>query len=196
VPLPFDNDINALFTATANGDADAFKLLFDQYRVKMYAVAFKWAKSKYAAEEITQDIFIGLWISRLQLKNVQNPEAYLYTVAYHKINRYLKKESNQAKILELSIWITNTCSNETEETIFANDSARHINSAIERLSPQKKLIYKLSKHHGKSYAEIAEALHVSPNTVKSQLVKAVKSIRHYLEKSVLFITWFLLWLNR
>jgi RNA polymerase sigma-70 factor (family 1) len=196
VPLPFDNDIKLLFTAIANGDAEAFKLLFDQYRVKMYAVAFKWAKSKYAAEEITQDIFIGLWIGRLQLKNVQNPEAYLYTVAYHKISRHLKKESNQAKILKLAVWIPNAHSNETEETIIANDSARHINTAVEQLSPQKKLIYKLSKQHGKSYAEIAEALHVSPNTVKSQLVKAVKFIRHYLEKSVLFITWLLLWLNR
>jgi len=190
-----DNDVKVLFKAIAESDAAAFRLLFEQYRAKMYAVALKWTKSVYAAEEITQDIFISLWTSRAQLQNVQDPEAYLYTAAYNKISRHLKKETNQARILQLAHWAKNTCTNETEETIYANDSSRYINKAIEQLSPQKKLIYKLSRQQGKSYSEIAETLHVSTNTVKSQLVKAVKSIRSYLENGVLFMACLMVWME-
>ncbi len=194
-----NNNIKVLFAAISSSDTAAFKVLFEQYRAKMYSVAFKFTKTAYGAEEITQDVFISLWTSRAQLHNVLDPEAYLYTIAYNKISRYLKKESNQASILALAVWAQNTCTNETEETIYANDSSRHINNAIEKLSPQKKLIYKLSRQHGKSHHEIAETLHVSPHTVKSQLVKAVKSIRGYLDKGVLFtggiiitVAWWLL----
>jgi RNA polymerase sigma-70 factor (ECF subfamily) len=193
--MPANNDVKALFTAVANGDTVAFKLLFEQYRAKLYAVAFKWTKSTYAAEEITQDIFVSLWTSRAQLQNVLDPEAYLYTAAYNKISKHLKKESNKARILALAQWAHNTRTNETEETVYANDSSKHINNAVEQLSPQKKLIYKLSRQHGKSYDEIAETLHLSPNTVKSQLVKAVKSIRGYLEKGVLFLAFLMAWMR-
>ena len=190
-----NNNINALFAAIAGSDAAAFELLFGRYRAKMYAVSFKFTKTAYAAEELTQDIFISLWTSRAQLQNVQDPEAYLYTIAYHKISRHLKKESNKARILALAQWAQNTCTNETEETVYANDSSRHINKAIEQLSPQKKLIYKLNRQQGKSCSEIAETLHVSPHTVKSQLVKAVKSIRSYLENGVLLLACVTVWME-
>jgi len=193
--LASNDNIKALFAAVANGDAAAFKLLFEQYRAKMYAVAFKFTKSTYAAEEITQDVFISLWAGRAQLQNVLDPEAYIYTTAYHKISRHLKKESNKSRILQLAQWAQNSFTNETEETVYANDSRRHINQAIEQLSPQKKLIYKLNRQHGKSYMEIAETLQVSPHTVKSQLGKAVKSIRSYLENSVLLVACLTVWME-
>ncbi len=188
-----NNNDKALFVAIAGGDADAFKLLFHKYRGGMYSVAFKFTKTAYAAEEITQDIFISLWTSRAHLENVVEPKAYLYTIAYNKISRHLKKESNKARILALAQWVQNTSTNETEETVYANDSLRHINNAIEQLSPQKKLIYKLNRQQGKSYGEIADTLQVSPHTVKSHLVKAVKAIRSYLEGGVLLLVCLGLW---
>ena len=65
-----NNNVKALFAAIAGSDAAAFKVLFEQYRAKMYSVAFKFTKTAYGAEEITQDIFISLWTSRAQLHNV------------------------------------------------------------------------------------------------------------------------------
>jgi RNA polymerase sigma-70 factor (ECF subfamily) len=190
--LAAKSNVIELFAAVTANNTIAFQLLFEQYRAKMYAVALKLTKSSYAAEEITQEIFISLWTGRAKLQNVRDPEAYLYTMAYHKISRYLKKESSRTRILELDIWWNNRFSNETEETVFANESILHINKAVEGLSPQKKLIYQLNRQQGKSCVEIAKALNVSPNTVKSQLLKAVRTIRHYLEKKVLFIIYLLI----
>lgn len=186
----------ALFAAIAAGDETAFKVLFEQYRSKLYAIAFKWTKSTYAAEEITQDVFISIWTSRAQLPAVKEPGAYIYTIIAHKISRYLKKDANQSRIIQLFLRSKKHYSNETEETIYADDSRKFINHAIEQLSPQKKLIYDLNRNHGKSYEEIAEALHLSPHTVKSHLMQAMKFIRNYVKENALGLAGLLISLFR
>lgn len=182
-------DINykMLFEAIAGGDEQAFKSLFDVFKEKTYAVAFKWAKSTYAAEEITQDVFISIWISRRQLSTVNDPQAYLYTAIYNKVSRYLKKEANQSAIFKIIESNSRSVSNETEETIMAQDSQRFLENAIARLSPQRKIIYELNRKEGKSYNEIAEALHISRNTVKTHLAKAIKSIQNYVKENAFLI---------
>jgi RNA polymerase sigma-70 factor (family 1) len=187
--LPSDNDYKALFEAIAEGDEASFETLFKRSRTRVYTLAFKWTKSAFAAEEITQDVFISVWTGRAHLPAVRDPRAYFYTVLYNKINRYLKKEANKDRILKLSFWNAKESSNETEETVYANDGQRFIDFAIAQLSPQKKLIYELNRKEGKSYSEIAETLKLSPHTVKSHLGKAVKLIRNYMKGNSLTILW-------
>jgi len=179
--------VKALFEAIAQNNEQAFKMLFDRYRSRTYAVAFKLTKEAYASEEITQDVFISIWVSREQLANVKNAEAYIYTVIYNKVSRYLKKQSNQERILQLSIWNTKPYSNETEETVFVHDQQKLLGAAVQQLSPQKKLMYELHEMQGKSYDEIAKTLDLSPHTVKSHVLQALKFIRNCLKDGVLFI---------
>lgn len=180
-------DYKLLFDAIASGDEHAFKSLFDAFKEKSYAVAFKWTKLKYAAEEITQDIFISIWISRERLRAVNDPEAYLYTVIYNKVSGFLKKEANQSAILKIFAEQSSGFSNETEETIYAHDSEKFLENAIAHLSPQRKIIYELNRRQGKSYNEIAETLHLSRNTVKTHLAKATRFIRKYVKENALLL---------
>ena len=187
---PSDTECKALFIAIAREDEYSFKIFFEQYRAKVYALAYKWTKSEFAAEEITQDVFISIWTGRAHLSRVQDPTAYLYTAVYNKISRHLKKEANKERILELSLWNVRQSSNETEERVYANEGQRFAERAVAQLSPQKKLIYELSRQEGKSYDEIAERLNLSPHTVKSHLLKAVKFVRNYMKNNALTIFWF------
>jgi RNA polymerase sigma-70 factor (family 1) len=188
---PSDNECKVLFTAIAREDEISFKIFFERYRAKVYALAYKWTKSEFAAEEITQDVFISIWTGRKHLPHVQDPPAYLYTAVYNKISRHLKKEANKDRILRLSLWNVRQSSNETEERVYANEGQRFIERAVSQLSPQKKLIYELSRQEGKSYDEIAERLNLSPHTVKSHLLKAVKFVRNYMKNNALTFFWFL-----
>jgi RNA polymerase sigma-70 factor (family 1) len=189
-------DHKALFAAVAAGDEAAFKMLFDLHRAKLFAIAFKWTRSAYAAEEITQDVFISIWTSRMQLPAVKDPTAYIYTIIAHKITRYLKKDANQLRILRRFLHNKKHYSNETEERIDADDSRKFIDNAVAQLSPQKQLIYDLNRNHGKSYEEIADTLHLSPHTVKSHLMQALKFIRNYLKENALALAGLLLSLFR
>src|SRR4051812_48051326 len=126
--LHSDNNYKELFDAIARGEETAFENLFELFKAKIYAVALKWTKSSFAAEEITQEVFIGIWTSKTKLSSVNDPKAYLYTIVYNKVSRYLKKEANRSRILKQ--WKGKDFSNETEETIISNSSEKFISNAI------------------------------------------------------------------
>lgn len=170
---------NELIHRVADGDEQAFEQLFERCRSKVYSIAFYLSKSPFAAEDISQEVFVSLWVSRKCLKKVESFDAYLYTIIYHKVLRYLKSETNQQQIM---LWAVNAKSvslNSTEESITEKEIKLLLGKAIEQLPPQKKLIYRLNKEHGLNYEEIGEQLQISPNTVKNHLVEAVKLIRRY-----------------
>ncbi len=179
--LPGNLDCKVLFELISKGNEIAFKNLFDQYKSKAYAVAYKWTKSSLASEEITQEVFISLWVSRVHLPSVKDPEAYIYTIIYNTVKGYIRKENNKNQLLEISFLKANLISNETDETVLANESQQIINKALSKLTPQKKLIYNLSRHQGRTCVEIGETLHLSPHTVKSHLAQTVKFIRKYFD---------------
>ena len=55
-----------------------------------------------------------------------------------------------------------------------------LNEAIERLPPQQKIAYRLSRNEGKKYEEIALEMGISISTVKNHLTKAIGFVRIYL----------------
>jgi len=186
--LPSDLDPLILFSLISQGNETAFKILFENNKKKIYATAFKWTKCEIAAEEITQEVFISIWISRSKLSLVKEPVAYIYTVAFNHIRRFLKKEKNRSRILQLSVWNHKKVSNETVESIELKESQELINQALCKLTPQKKLIFNLSRQQGRSYEEIGQSLNLSPHTVKSHLSQAVKFIRAYLDTLAILLT--------
>ena len=179
--LPNYSDCKILFDLISKGDETAFKALFNEYKSKAYAVAYKSTKSSIAAEEITQEVFISVWVSKTHLPLVKDPVAYMYTIIYNQVKGYIRKENNQNRLLEISYKNLKLTSDETEETILAKDSQQIINEALSKLTPQKQLIYTLSRQEGRTNSEIGETLHLSPHTVKSHLVQTVKFIRKYFD---------------
>lgn len=175
----------------AGGDTAAFRTIFDAYRLRLYGAAFKLTKSDYAAEEIVQEIFTALWESRANLADVENPPAYIFTIAYNKTFRYLKKASNDQAFLA-TLARKGEGHSETEEYLDVRESEAMINDAVKILPPQRKLIYKMSREQGMSHAEIAEELNISPLTVKKQVQLALQSIRETLAKTAPLLALFFL----
>lgn len=176
-----------LFTRIAGDDPTAFRLLFNRYRKTIFGIALKLTKQFELAEEITQEVFINLWVNRSKLPGIDKPDSYLFRILYNKISDYLRKESNRARILQHALAFSAAGTNPTQETIDAHDSEKRIHEAIQQLPAQQKLVYQLSRQQGLSITEIASQLDISPHTVKSHLAKAISFIRAYL-KDIAFVT--------
>lgn len=176
------NELHILFKLISQGDTAAFKELFEAYRGKIHAAVYKVAKSAHAAEDIVQEIFTRIWENRLHLPGIDNPSAYIFTIAYHESFRYLKKVSADQKLYESLKTRIKILDNKTEEWMEVEETQRVINQVIEALPPQRQLIYKLSRENGLSYKEIAVRLHISSLTVKKQLQLALRNIRTGLAK--------------
>jgi RNA polymerase sigma-70 factor (ECF subfamily) len=52
---------------------------------------------------------------------------------------------------------------------------------LEGLSPQQRLIFNLNREKGLKNSEIAQKLNLSPNTVKTHMVSALRRLKEYFE---------------
>lgn len=69
-----------------------------------------------------------------------------------------------------------------EESYIGKEEWKILESAIEQLPPQRRLIFKLCKMEGKSYKEVSESLDISPATISNQLVLAMKFLRQFVKQ--------------
>lgn len=159
---------------------EAFRSLFDRYKNRLYGYVLAISHSKYTAEEITQEIFIKLWLCRDILHQVDNLDGYIFTIARNKTLNHLRKAAHDRKLLsELQARAVPENNNVEERTLIA-EYDNLIRDALILLSPQRRLVYKLSRYQGLNQEEIADHLQLSRNTVKNHLVEALRFIRNYL----------------
>lgn len=88
--FPFDE--RAILRAIAEGSEAAFVQLFDKYSAKVYNVAYKFLDSREQAEEIVQDVFMDVWISKDKMAEVLNLNAYILGMVRKKSLRCLSSK--------------------------------------------------------------------------------------------------------
>lgn len=177
------------------GDEHFFNLIFEKYRDQLFAYLFRVTKSKEVSEEIVLDVFLKLWHGRQAITEIQNLQAFLFRVACHKAIDFFRAAKRSHALQEV-LWekITVASAGESADNRLLQKNAESlINEAINQLSPQRKRVFELRKYEDLSYAEIAETLQLSSNTVRNHLAAALQFIRYYLQKNnalVILMTWF------
>lgn len=166
------------------GNRTAFKQLFNRYQEKLLFYTIAIVKSKGVAKDIVQETFIKLWTNRQKLDPDQSLSGFLHTIARNMALNHLKRAGYDQKLKE-RIWeeIQEVQQRvQTEEVLFGRESSKLVQEAIRQLPPRRKQIFKLSREEGLTHQEIANQLDISPNTVKNQIVSALKEIRAYLQR--------------
>ncbi len=165
-------------------DHDRFKKLFEEYKNRIYGYVLSIAKSEPAAEELTQEVFVKIWLGKDLLENVANIEGYIFTIARHIAIRHLRKAANDVNFLrELQNYMhTGSSQTDVENKLAASDFDKLLNEALGQLSPQRRKVYELSRGQGLTMDEIASLLNLSRNTIKNHLVDALSLIRKYMRE--------------
>lgn len=166
-----------LLFKVADGDEACFRYLFDKYRNKIYSLSMYLTHSEYISEEITQEVFMKIWMNRKQLGGVEYFNAYLRTIASHVASNYLKKLANEKIILQKIADEAERSSETTVNTIIYNEYQAILEQAIQSLPPQQKKVYILSRHEGLKQDDIAKMMNLSPYTVKEYMKNALQTIR-------------------
>lgn len=173
---------NEVLRHVANGDERAFRILFNRHHQKLAMHIFRLTQSHEMAEEIVQDVFLKIWVNRESLIEVQNFQAFLYVMSKNHALNCLKKVALERTVttdLEEVVYDV-----EMEETGEDNDRYVLIDEAIDRLPPQQRQVYLLSRHERLRYSEIAVRLNLSRETVKKYLQISSESITSYIRKKL------------
>jgi RNA polymerase sigma-70 factor (ECF subfamily) len=175
-------DEKTLLTNLAAGDEQSFNTLFEMYRDKLFHYLVKITKSPQVAEEMVTDIFVKLWVGRKLMNQVENVDGFLHKVAFNKAIDFLRTASRHARLQQAYIdRIEKIPEKLADEIIIDKESMQLLREAIGQLPPQRKLIYTLSREQGLTHDQIADALHLSRNTIKNSIMAATKSIKGFLQ---------------
>ena len=142
---------------------------------------FLFEPSKDSLDELTQDVFVRIWEKRGHLEKVESFKDYLFFITRNVVFNYLRGLKVQQKIRELD-GAPGTGAYETEEQVLFKQYYRIALEAMEKLSPGKRKVLKMSLDDGLSLDEIAAALKISRAGVKKQLYAATAFVRKYLQE--------------
>lgn len=177
----FEQDNQPLQQLIAEGDEEAFAKLFNHYYRLLRPFVWKFTQSQDDTEEILQDTFIRVWLSRDKLPEIENLRGWIFTIASRQCLEAMRRRLNTQKKMAGFQQQEVTRSVETPaDCIHLAEITHLVASAIDQMPPQRQRIYRMSREEELKPAEIAEALALSVSTVKNVLVIALKEIRDYL----------------
>jgi RNA polymerase sigma-70 factor, ECF subfamily len=161
------------------GNPDTFRWVFNAYYEKLCQYAFTILKDMDEAEDIVQAMFIKIWEQRKNLEVKQSMQSYLFKSVYHKCINLIEHRGIKQKYQEHG---KHVMKNEVQwpET-FPHELEDNIKSVINKLPPQCRTIFMMSRYEELRYAEIAAKLNISVNTIENQISKALKILREELK---------------
>lgn len=163
------------------GNHKAFEELFRSYYAPLCRFVNLYVHDISVAEEVVQGLFVRLWEIREQWNPGGTVKSYLYRAARNRALDYLKhekvKESHKEKIKQTY----QNPKNPTEDSYTTREFEAEVQKAIEDLPEKCRIIYKLHREKGFTYAEIAEVLDISTKTVEAQISRAIKIFREKLK---------------
>ncbi len=124
------------------------------------------------AEDIVQDMFVKLWEKKCL---AQCKPSFLYVCARNASLNYLRTQNLHAFEVEQIEKVE--MPEETERQEAYMEKLERIYEAVESLPPQCREVLKKIYFEGKTYAETAEEMHLSVNTVKTHIYLAIKNLR-------------------
>ena len=160
------------------GDHKAFDMLYIQYspRLKHFLTGF--IKNRDEASDMTQDIFYKIWTNRETISKVDSFKAYLFRMARNMIYDYyehsLIEENYQQKEQRRP-----TYDDLIEEELYARELSLLIDIAVEKMPPQRRNIFIMSRKDGLSNEEIAQRLNISKRTVENHFAAFFLKKMHF-----------------
>lgn len=177
-----DHDITIQFKELqiriANNDESAFTQLYLHFGKKLIHFSVSLVRSKEAAEELVEDVFVKLWSRRSHITEIGNMTVYLYVAVK---NRSLNVLSQKAKeLIASSFDYLDTSVDEFAadpyDLLVTAEMMGRMHQAIDSLPPRCKMIFKLIREDGLKYKEVSDILNISVNTIDAQMAIAVKKI--------------------
>lgn len=172
--------------ALSKGDIQAFEMLFMHYQPKLLHFLYGFIKDIELARDMAQDIFLSLWNDKHKLSEVRSFQAYLFRIAKCAIcNHYDHLVVSERFITEQLHKPVHT--EYIEERIFASQLQRMIDETVDRMPPQRKTIYRMSRIEGISNADIAKKLNINKRTVENHLTSALADLRKAVHTFILLM---------
>lgn len=162
-----------------SGRSDAFAVFFNSYWETVFREAYYRLKNHAEAEDMVQDIFTECWLRRHQLDVNSSISAYLLGALKYKVIRHMGKNKLHRDVVAHLLQHMTVLEDSIVEVIAAGELQQTLEESIASFPENMRNIFAL-RTQDFTVAEIAEALNLSPQTVKNNTTYALKRLKQVL----------------
>ncbi len=178
-----------LISAYIRGDENAFAILVNRYKSKVYTTIYLVVKDSYVAEDLTQDTFIKA--IRTLKDGRYNEEGkflpWILRIAHNLAIDYFRRAKRYPNVVfedGSSVFNSlNFAEDSVESSQIKRESHEHLRSLIKMLPQQQREVLVMRHYEDLSFQEIAEATGVSINTALGRMRYALINLRKLMSKT-------------
>ena len=184
---------DSLIARAREGDKSAQGKLVQLWYKRIYNFGYKYFFDHDMAMEVAQRTFISMHKNIANLQDLSRFRPWMYTIAVNYCREELRKRKNKR-----AVSIDALAPGEREDSYqWDRSSARHENperqlrhselsdllqDCLLELSEEQREVVIMKEYEGLKFREIAEALSISENTVKSRMYYGLEGLKKILEK--------------
>lgn len=158
------------------GNMFAFDALYRKYVKKLYKFAYSLVKSHEEAENVIQEVFLNLWISRNKIEKNSSVKSYIFKLTHNSAISIIRKKVRDAKFIEYIKSIQEPSSDSIASQIEYSEMNKRLNKIIDELPGRQREVFTLHRIEGLKYCEISNRLNISMNTIENHMSRALKTI--------------------
>ncbi len=152
------------------------------YYADLYDFAYAYVGSPETAADLVQDVLLNVWERRRRWQPRRSARAYLFGAVRNRALNHLRDRKKRAHVSISSVDNLLPSDSTPEDEARYRELLADYRAAVEELPERRRLVFRLSRLYGLTYAEIADALGISVNTVRSQMAAALDHLRARLGK--------------
>ena len=166
--MVLDANDREVIEACQRGDYDAFRLLFETHKDRVYSIALRYSGDAAEAMDIAQETFLKLLSSIQDFRGDSSFESWLYRIV---VNRCLDQQRRGRKLMPFIEDMLDAAENALSKLLRA-EVENDVQAIVGKLPPEQRIVVVLRYTEGLSYEEIAAILNCSKGTVASRLNRA------------------------
>ncbi len=158
----------------AKNDTLLFGVLYDRYAKMVYNKCYGFSRSQDEAEDLTQDVFLMLFVKLASFKEKSKFSTWLYSFTYNFCVNYVNR-NKQRKMSDKSIPMDDAeykLADEVPDESIYEMKANKLESALNLISAEDKSILLLKYQDGASIKELSTLFEIGESAVKMRLKRA------------------------
>jgi RNA polymerase sigma factor (sigma-70 family) len=168
--LRSDEQLVRLFRA---GSDEAFRVIHDRYRTRLFAYARQMlGGSRADAEDALQDVFVRAYGALRANDREVSLRAWLYRIAHNRCIDELRRPAAAAGAPVEVLELVQAPASDPMDAVERRESLRRLVADVQRLPEQQRSALLMREISGMAYQDLATALDVTVPAVKSLLVRA------------------------
>ena len=171
-----------LLQRIAGGDRDAFAELYRRLQRPLFGYLMKLVRDREMVEDVLNETLMEVWRQAARFEGRSSVNTWVFSIAHHRAVSRLRKKRETALDEEQAAAIEDEGPT-PDVRAESNDMSRLLAKLMEQLSFEHREILHLAYYQEFSVQEIADALDLPPNTVKTRMFYARQRLKVLLEES-------------